>query len=222
MSEETSLLSEVEIRVLGCLMEKAVTTPEYYPLTLNALVNACNQKSNRDPVMYLTEHDVENALESLRFSHRLVTLVHTSGSRVHKFKHTITDRYAISEDQQAVLCELFLRGPQTVGELRGRAARLFAFDSLEAVEKALDDLMAYAGGPLVAKLPREAGRRESRYAQLLGDPPDLTAQAEHVAERTQSSPPPSRYDVMQAEVKTLREEMDRLKTEWAEFKRQFE
>lgn len=217
--EQELMLTPNEIRVLGCLMEKEVSTPEYYPLTINALTNACNQKSNRDPVMTLSNHEVEQTLESLRFSHKLVSLVHTAGSRAHKYKHTIPMRFAWSPEQRAILCELFVRGPQTPGELRGRASRLFPFDKIEAVDQVLEELKNNPHRPLVTQLPREPGRRESRYIHLLSGPPDLTA----METSSRSAPTIARVEdgateALETEVKSLREDLTRLQQAFEELK----
>lgn len=210
------LLSAVQVRVLGCLMEKAATTPEYYPLTINALTNACNQKSNRDPVMSVADSDVQDALDGLRHTHRLAALVHTAGSRSEKFKHTLTSRIPVTREQAAILCELFLRGPETVGELRTRASRLCPFAQLEDVQKALDELAAHPEGALVVKLPREPGRREARWMHVLGGVPEAGVDVEP------AEPKPETPSALEEEVRRLRAEVEELKATFAAFKRQFE
>lgn len=210
------VLRPVEVRVLGSLLEKAVTTPEYYPLTLNALTNACNQKSNRDPVMSLTSDDVERALDVLRHTHRLVGLVHTSGSRSEKFKHTLANRIPVNRQQAAILCELFLRGPETVGELRTRATRLCPFERLDEVQQALDELATHPDGPLAVKLPREPGRREARWMHLLvGAPEGVSAEPAPVHAGHDSAD-------LGDEVRRLRAELDELKAAFYELKSQLE
>ncbi len=207
-----TMLSAQEIRVLGCLIEKEVTTPEYYPLTLNALVNACNQKSNRDPVMQLSEEEAMRALDQLRFTHQLVALVHVSGSRVPKYKHTLTAKYRLSPEEVAILCELFLRGPQTVGELRTRASRLHAFAALNAVEKTLQELAENGEGAMVARLPRESGRRESRYVHLLGGAPEQVVPVESSSESPAGVPGlHERVRTLELEVEALRDEVRQLR-----------
>src|SRR3954466_6623637 len=166
-------LDAVEVRVLGSLLEKEATTPEYYPLSLNALVNACNQKSNRDPVVNFDEETVDIALEGLRnkgLSSRI-----SGGSRVTKFEHRFTERCNLGRREEAVLCVLMLRGPQTVGELRGRTERLYNFDDLESVENTLQRLAEMG---FVKQLPRQAGYKESRWAQLLAGDVEVTEEAE--------------------------------------------
>jgi uncharacterized protein len=164
-------LSTLEVRVIACLIEKQVTTPEQYPLSLNAVHNACNQKSNRDPVLALTESEVQGALDSLARRH-LVLERSGFGSRVPKYQQRLCNTefssLQLSAQERAVLCELMLRGPQTAGELRARAARMASFADAAEVESALEALVQHSAGPLVRRLAREPGRRELRYAQLLG------------------------------------------------------
>lgn len=214
------ILSKVQVRVLGCLMEKANTTPEYYPLTLNSLTNACNQKSNRDPLMSLSESDVIDALDGLRHTHRLVALVHTSGSRVEKFKHTISQVIDLNPRQAAILCELFLRGPETVGELRTRASRLHPFNDLNEVQTILDELAAHAGGPLVVRLPREPGRRESRWMHVLAGTPEAASDDE--PEDVSSPAAVSELSALREEINQVKADLESLKAEFARFRQQFE
>lgn len=171
-----------QIRVLGSLIEKEITTPENYPLSLNALVNACNQRSSRDPVLDLSEDEVRQALHSLE-DENLISTLHDS--RVPKYEHRIRTVLNLRRDETAILCVLMLRGPQTTGELRGRSERLYAFDDLSSVQSTLDRLASReapvdgmqtgptATGPLVAMLPRQPGSRESRYGHLLGGVPEF-------------------------------------------------
>ncbi len=170
-------LDPIQIRVLGSLIEKEITTPELYPLSLNALVNACNQRSSRDPVLDLTDDEVRQALHSLE-DHDLITTAHDS--RVPKYEHRIRTVLNLRRDETAVLCVLMLRGPQTPGELRGRTERLYAFDDISSVQSTLDRLAsrdvstnsAVDTGPVVTVLPRQPGSRESRYAHLLSGTPE--------------------------------------------------
>lgn len=166
-----SELSPLELRIIGCLIEKEITTPDQYPLSLNALVNACNQKSNRDPVLALSEAEVQTAVDELRKKH-LVLEKSGFGSRVSKYQHRFCNTefsdLKLTRQEVAILCELFLRGPQTPGELRARAGRMSGFGDVAEVEQALDALAAREDGALVVKLPREPGKRESRYAHLFG------------------------------------------------------
>jgi uncharacterized protein YceH (UPF0502 family) len=215
-------LSALEARVVGCLIEKQIATPDQYPLSLNALVNACNQKSNRDPVMNLHERDVQAAVDGL--IRRQVILEKSGfGSRVPKyhqlFCNTQFGSLKFSPAQTAIVCELLLRGPQTPGELRTHAARLATISGLEEVETALEDLATRPDGPFVVKLPREPGRRESRYAQLFTGPIDISAMADA---GPYEEPAPgaasrrdelaARVDALEAVVAGLRAEIDALKS----------
>ena len=189
-------LSPVEVRVLGCLIEKEITTPEYYPLTLNSLVAACNQKSNRDPMMVLDATSVLRTLEDLRYDQHLVMLITSSGSRVAKYKHTLLAKWEFTPQEVAILCELFLRGPQTVGELRTHTERLFPFSSISDVEAALTSLTEWGGGSFVVKLPREFGCREQRWAHLFSGEVVINPSA------PESKPEPARR-IVQAENERL-------------------
>lgn len=164
-------LSESEARVLGCLIEKERTTPEYYPLTRNSLVSACNQKSNRSPVMALTETDVEHALETLRYSFRMVAQVTLAGSRSVRFRHELLTHFQFSDEETAVLCELILRGAQTAGELRSHTQRMVNIETPAAVKTLLEGLMHWGEDAFVVKIPPRPGSREERYAHLFcGEP----------------------------------------------------
>jgi uncharacterized protein len=217
-------LSEIEVRVLGALVEKESTTPEYYPLSLNALVNACNQKSNRDPVMTLDEEAVRQALRALSEQ----ALVRSAGgdSRVSKFEHRLNELYNFHRHEVAVLCVLLLRGPQTPGELRTRAERMYAFEDLEAVHSALHLLMRREP-PLAKILPRQPRTKESRYMHLLsGDiAPTEHAATEHPVE-AQSSAKTShdgdRVAQLEAEIMELRRELNTLREQFAMFQKQFQ
>ncbi|EDY83725.1 conserved hypothetical protein [Verrucomicrobiia bacterium DG1235] len=177
MSDESSLphepLSLVETRILGCLIEKEATTPDIYPLTLNSLVNACNQKSNRAPVLDLDDEVVAAAIESLRHKH-LVLLVTQTVARVAKYKHNLDTVYPIPKPQIAILAELLLRGPQTAGELRTRCERMCPIGGLDSMREELDQLSSRAT-PLILELPRQLGKKDSRFTHLLSGPPDLEA-----------------------------------------------
>lgn len=210
-------LDAAEIRILGALIEKEMTTPEYYPLSLNALTNACNQKSNRHPVVSYDETSVEQALKTL-LSKGLSRETHTAGSRVTKYLHTFLDRYDLSAQEMAVLCELMLRGPQTVGEIRSRAGRMTSFESLEAAEKTLLGLVEHAP-PLVAKLARESGRKECRYAHLLSGGADAEVSAREPAESPLSAE--ERISRLEEEVSALRADLDSLKQAFTSFREQF-
>src|SRR5688500_6284196 len=182
MDDPLPTLSATEVRVLGSLIEKQITTPDYYPLTLNALVNACNQLTNREPVVALDDQTVVRALDGLR-DKRLATLFTGAESRVAKYKHTLTDAVLLTPGEVALLCVLMLRGPQTLGELRTRSERLFTFDTMPEVEETLNALAARQPQLLVAKLPRQPGTKESRYAQLLSGPIATSAATAEVSVR---------------------------------------
>jgi uncharacterized protein len=206
------ILHPVEVRVLGSLLEKEITTPEYYPLSLNALVLACNQKSNRDPVFHLDEATVEQALASLRDKGLLLS-ISGAGSRVAKFGHRISEKLNLGRRELAVLCELMLRGPQTLGELRTRGERMHRFDDLSEVESVIERMPE-----LVVKLPRRPGEKEARYAHLLSGAPV-------VPEIDPSVPAPARPDrmgVLENEIAQLRGELEDLKQQFARFRQQFE
>lgn len=217
-------LSEVEGRVLGALVEKETTTPEYYPLSLNALVNACNQKSNRDPVMTLDEDEVRCALRSL--ADRAIVRSAGGDSRVPKFEHRLNELYNFHRHEIAVLCVLLLRGPQTPGELRTRTERMYSFQDLEAVHSALHHLMRREP-PLAKVLPRQPGTKESRYMHLFsGDEmPETVASVELEA----SSPSAAResavgqgFAQLEAEIMKLRKELETLREQFAAFQKQFQ
>ncbi len=222
------ILTPIEARVLGSLIEKQITTPDYYPLTLNALTNACNQKSNREPVMELDEKTVVRGLDSLREKH-LVWQVKTVGSRVSKYEHNMEKVFKLSPQEIAILCVLLLRGPQTLGELRTRAARMYDFKDLAETEETLQNLTERGeDDPFAVKLPRQVGRKESRYAHLFcGYPPNLNA-----GEENEEFPPePARLEViaeneriaaLEQKVADLQAEVEELKHRFAEFSKQFE
>ena len=216
------ILTPVEVRVLGSLIEKELTTPEYYPLTLNALVNACNQISNRDPVVSFDEKTVARGLEGLR-EKKLAWMV-TGVGRVPKYEHRFTDALQLAAQEVAVICVLMLRGPQTVGEIRGRTARLYEFKELEEVELTLQALLA-AQPPLVMKLPRQPGTKESRYAHLLAG--EVHIEEREVETRVEPAIREVRQEnerlaMLESEVAHLRSDLAELKQQFLEFKRQFE
>jgi len=215
-------LNDIEVRVLGCLVEKEMTTPEYYPLSLNALTNACNQKSNRDPVVDIEETDVVRALDGLRF--KGLAMQAADGGRVPKYRHALAAKLFLEPPELAILGELLLRGPQTVGELRGRAERMHPFPSLEDVEAILQELQE-RDAPLVVKLARQPGRKEHRYMHLLAGEPQLPEEGQlpsPEAARVQVMAENERIAALEQEVATLREEMATLRRELAEFRKQFE
>ena len=171
------VLTDIETRVLGALVEKQVTTPEYYPLTLNALTLACNQKNNRHPVTAYAENDVAQAVENLR-EKNLAYVFYGSTSRVPKYKHVMPEVLHLNAAEMALMCVLMLRGPQTPGELRGNAARLHEFAGLDEVEQTLSGLISREPDPLVVRLPRQAGQKEVRFAHLLSGEVAFEAVAE--------------------------------------------
>ena len=214
-------LTRTEARALGCLVEKDLATPEYYPLTLNALTNACNQKSNRDPLMQLEETDVIRALDNLRRKQ----LAHQSaeGVRAAKYCHNLDGLLRLDPEEQAILAELLLRGPQTVGELRNRAERMCAVGDLQAVEELLHNL-ADREIPLVMRLPRQPGRKEHRYTHLLAGEPDIEQEVSTIPEaaRTRVRAEDDRVSRLETEVVELRDELAEIRRQLAEFKSQFE
>jgi hypothetical protein len=216
-------LSAVETRILGCLIEKERTTPENYPLSLNSLALACNQSTNRDPVVGYDEKTVENAVNALR-EKKLATVVFGAGSRVQKYKHNLLDHYAFERKDLAVLCVLLLRGPQTPGELRSRTERLYGFPSIEEVESTLEAL-GKDSLPLVRLLPARPGQKERRYAQLFSDESvlaDYDSPVTHTFEPIPRSIPDSRLEALEKEVASLREDTRQLREEFAAFRKQFE
>jgi uncharacterized protein YceH (UPF0502 family) len=221
MDETHPPLSATEVRVLGALVEKSIATPDYYPLSLNALTNACNQLTNREPVMALEEADVTRAIDRLR-EQRLATRYHGAESRIARYKHTLTDAILLTPAEVALLCVLMLRGPQTIGELRTRAERLFKFDTLPEVEETLNALAARTPSPLVVKLPRQPGTKESRYSHLLSGPAG-SATLENSAPAKPTAPAvEDRAAQLETEIVALRREVAELKAQFAQFKRQIE
>ncbi len=215
------LLDEIEVRVLGCLVEKDLATPEYYPLTLNALTNACNQKSNRAPVMLLEDTDVVRALDSLRQKQ----MAHQSaeGVRSAKYCHNLEGVLGLDPEELAILAELLLRGPQTVGELRNRAERMYPVGDLHAVEELLQNLMEREE-PLLSRLPRQPGRKEQRFAHLLSGTPEIEETPSLPAEpaRLQVAAENDRIAKLEEEVTTLRAELDEVRNQLKSFQAQFE
>ncbi len=215
------VLNEIEARVLGALVEKDVTTPDYYPLSLNALVNACNQKNNRAPVMNVDEGAVRDALNGLQ-EHGLAAPAGGADSRVTKYEHRLQETFNFSRGETAVLCVLLLRGPQTPGELRGRTERMHHFEDLDAVQSSLQKLMQREP-PLAAVLPRQPGTKESRYAHLLSGEVETGefATARMVAPSS-SSAEQERVGRLEEAVAALQNEVSELKQQVAEFRKQFE
>jgi len=217
----STVLTETEVRVVGSLVEKQLTTPEYYPLTLNALTAACNQKSNRDPVMSLGETEIMAAVDRLR-DENLVYLFYGSGSRTVKYKHMLPSVYELDPAGTAVMAVLMLRGPQTVGEIRERTGRMHEFGDLNEVQATLDDL-SRRDEPLIVKLERQPGQKEARYAHLLSGAVDVTKLAA-AAERTSSAGSASndRIEKLETEVEQLKSELAEFKAMFDEFRKQFD
>jgi len=216
-------LTEIEARVLGCLIEKAFTTPDYYPLTLNALANACNQKSNRNPVMSLEETSVVRGLDDLR-KKGLSEKVHKADSRVPKYQHLFMSKFNLSRSQTAVLCELMLRGPQTTGEIRSRADRMNRFQDLNEVEEILSGLMQ-GDEPMVIRLPRMAGQKEPRFMHLFSGEPEVREQDRSIADESatiQVHTENARIEKLENELVLLRNEFNELKKAFTDLKSQFE
>ncbi|HUI40745.1 MAG TPA: YceH family protein [Terriglobia bacterium] len=214
------LLNEVETRVLGALVEKEITTPDYYPLSLNALVNACNQRSNRDPVMNLDEDAVRQALDDLN-AKGLAGARSGAESRVTKYEHRLQEAFNFSRPETAVLCVLLVRGPQTPGELRSRSERMHRFEDLDGVQSALHHLMKREP-PLVKMLPRQPGTKEARYAHLLSG--DVAAWEPAVATESSAgtSADAERITRLEAELARLQAEVAELRQQLADFRKQFE
>ncbi|HET9743283.1 MAG TPA: YceH family protein [Terriglobales bacterium] len=209
-------LTETEARVLGSLIEKDITTPDYYPLSLNALVNACNQKNNREPVMNLDEQSVRSALEGLQ-NQRLAGPARGADSRVAKFEHRLQEVFNFDRKETAVICVLLLRGPQTPGELRTRCERMYRFEALDDVQSTLHKLMERE--PALAKmLPRQPGTKESRYAHLLSG--DVEGWSAPVVAEVPSED--DRVARIERELSSLRNELDEIKQQFAEFRKMFE
>lgn len=206
--DESVVLTPVEARVLGALVEKEITTPEYYPLSLNALVNACNQRSNREPVMNLSEEEVRQALNALQ-DMSLAGHARSADGRVPKYEHWLGEAYNFSRAEAALLCVLLLRGPQTPGELRGRTERLHSFSEISDVLSGLQKL-AERQPALAAILPRQPGTKESRYAHLLSGPVESIAVAAPQAPAQQSSASDERIERLETEVADLRRKVEEL------------
>ena len=221
------VLDKVEERVLSVLIEKGVTTPDYYPLTLNSLTTGCNQKSNRNPVVDFDDKTVVRALDSLR-EKELIRMVSGADQRVPKYYHRFGEVLGFSAGETAVLCELMLRGPQTVGELKGRGSRLHEFATLAEVESVLLELANREAGEVVRKLPRQSGFKESRYAHLLAGEPqanDAVADSAGVVPEQatlQVRAENERLDELDATVSQLQRQLDDLSRRFEEFRGQFE
>jgi hypothetical protein len=214
------VLNDVEARVLGSLVEKDITTPDYYPMSLNALVNACNQKNNRDPVMNLDENAVREALGGLQ-EMNLAGQASAADSRVTKYEHRLQETFNFSRGETAVLCVLLLRGPQTPGGLRGRTERMHHFEDLDAVQASLQKLMQREP-PLVVMLPRQPGTKESRFAHLLSGEIDVAELASQSAAAATALGDQQRIIRLEEQVADLQRELSELKQTVAAFRKQFE
>lgn len=217
------LLNEYEVRVVGTLIEKQISTPDYYPMTLNALINACNQKNNRYPVTAYDDETVTRALNSLR-EKKLAFVFHGSEARVAKYGHVFPKAYDLTPQEVAIICVLMLRGPQTPGEIRSRAANLYNFESLAEVETAVEGLLSRDDPRLIVRMPRSVGMKESRYAHLLsGDVEEMDTPVP----RVQAGGGTARIEMekitaLEETLASLRREFDQLRAELAAFRKQFE
>ena len=212
-------LTDIEVRVLGCLIEKEMTTPEYYPLSLNALVNACNQKSNRNPVVSYDENTALQALDDLKEIH---FALQSDAARVPKYEHRFGKTFNLVAREMAILCVLMVRGPQTMGELRSRSERMYAFGDLDEVSETIRSLEEMS---LVKQMPRQPGQKESRFAHLLAGEPKSANSGDDVlsgGETPQVSARKDRIANLEDEIRNLREELDELKQDFLVFKQQFE
>jgi uncharacterized protein YceH (UPF0502 family) len=207
-------LNAVETRILGCLLEKERITPENYPLSLHGLTAACNQSTNREPVVSYDERTVEAGLTALR-ERKLATAISGAGLRVQKYRHRLLEHFNLDEGETALICVLLLRGPQTPGELRARTERMHGFSNLDAVAACLEELEK-GEAPLVRLLPPRPGQKEKRYIQLLSAESLVGESAEPDLE------PPSKVEILENEVAALREEVRQLRDEFAAFRKQFE
>jgi uncharacterized protein YceH (UPF0502 family) len=198
------ILDATEVRVLGSLLEKEATTPEYYPLSLNALINACNQKSNRDPVVAYDEDTVYDAATRLR--EKKLVLLNTGGGRVNKYSQRISETLNLGRRELAVICTLLLRGPQTLGEIKDRSERMFNFADLAETESVLEKLAEWPDGAMVKKLSRQPGQKEARYAHLLSGEPADTPVSE-----TYAAPATTKVAQLDAELQRLRADFEELK-----------
>jgi hypothetical protein len=207
-------LAAPEIRVLGCLIEKELSTPDYYPMTVNSLISACNQKTNREPVVEYSESDVGDALDGLQRK-RLVGHASSAYGRAEKFRHALAEVLHLRRPHLATLASLMVRGPETIGEIRGRTTRMYEFESLEEVEGVLRELSAWSP-PLAVQLPRRPGQKEARFAHLFSGEIDLEFDAAPLTGTDQ------RLSELEAEVAGLKEQMTDLRVAFDQFREQFE
>ena len=212
-------LNEIEARIIGCLIEKEHTTPDYYPLTLNALTNACNQKSNRNPVVDYDEQTAQQTLDSL-LAKDFVYLFYGSGSRTPKYKHLLPKVLELDHPETAIICVLLLRGAQTLGELNQRTSRIYQFDGLDEVNQTVDAL-AKREEPLIVAIPKQPGQKEARFAHLLSGEVDFESVSFEPARKT-SSGGSKRIEELEQKVASLETELGSFRDEFQEFKKQFE
>jgi uncharacterized protein YceH (UPF0502 family) len=210
-------LTETEARIVAALVEKQLTTPEYYPLTLNALIAACNQKTNREPVVSYDERTVSNALEDLR-DKNIVYVYYGSTSRVPKYKHMLPQVFELEPSETAVLCVLMLRGPQTIGEIKERTGRLYDFRDLNDTNETLEALLKREE-PLITRLERAPGQKEARYAHLLSGEVTSYTPPERFSRGTASD---ERFEKLEQELESVKSELSEFRQEFEEFKKQFE
>lgn len=212
-------LTLIETRIIGSLIEKELATPEYYPLTLNAMVNACNQKSSRDPVTNFSEPEIEDAINILR-DKGFVRRVTGSDMRVPRFKETFVEHFQFTDEETACITILLLRGPQTPGEIRTRSGRLFEFQSLQQVDETLISLESKSPFPFIIKLPKQPGTKESRYSHLFSGIPELNITEETKTEIT--SPLSERITSLETELENLKNDFNSLNEDFIKFKKSFE
>ena len=212
------ILTFEETRVIGSLIEKELTTPEYYPLTVNALKNACNQKSNRDPVVSFDESIIENTLDKLR-EKSFASRITGSDIRVPKYRQVFTEAMNFSHEEIAVICVLMLRGPQTPGEIKSRSSRMFNFGNLTQVDDVLQKLMNREK-PLIIKLPRQTGMKESRYMHILSVEPEIDTPVNEIKDISSNND--DRITKLEAEFESLNNDVNEIKTKFEKFKQQFE
>ena len=216
------ILDDKEIRVLGSLVEKQLATPEYYPMSVNSLTAACNQKTNRDPVVEYSEDTIRDALESLR-EKGLATKLYGPAVRVPKHRHLMDERLRLGKSEMAVMAVLMLRGAQTIGEVRARAERMFEFREMAEVEAVLKKLMERSPDPLVTRIPRQAGHREDRYAHLLSGEVAIPEAVDTPPHRTSTGPArDERIEQLEEEVAALKDALEALQTAFNEFRRSFQ
>ncbi len=216
------MLKGIEVRIIGCLIAKEITTPDYYPLTLNSLTNACNQKSNRIPVVSYDEPAIEHWLGELRRK-GIVQFINTPGSRTAKYRHSFLEEFGLIPREAVILCELMLRGPQTLGEIRGHASRMYQFKGTEEVEETLKVLIEREN-PLIIRLQRQTGKKEARYMHLLSDISEYLEKEQDASAASYGGKgliDNERIAKLEKEVSSLKKELENLRTLFEEFRNQF-